>query len=145
MILLDTNVISELMRPKPDGTVLAWVAARPRATLYASSISKAEILYAITLLPKGRRRAALAAAAEAIFSEDLAGRVLPFDTGAAASYAAVVVARREAGSPIDGFDALIAATALAAGAGIATRDTGGFAECGLTVINPWERHGGGGM
>lgn len=137
MILLDTNVISELMRPEPHPAVLAWVAAQPRATLYASSISQAEILYGIAVLPEGRRRTALAAVAEAIFAEDLAGRVLPFDSAAAASYATVVVSRRQAGNPIEGFDALIAATALAARAGVATRDTGGFAACGLTVINPW--------
>jgi predicted nucleic acid-binding protein len=137
VIVLDTNVISELMRAEPHRGVFAWVAAQPRATLYATSISQAEILYGIAMLPEGRRRAALAAAATAVFAEDLAGRVLPFD-GAAAHYAEIVVARRRAGNPIEAFDALIAATALAAGASLATRDVDGFEGCGLVLINPWE-------
>ncbi|HUN96105.1 MAG TPA: type II toxin-antitoxin system VapC family toxin [Bradyrhizobium sp.] len=138
MIVLDTNVLSELMRPEPHPAVLAWTAAQPRSDLYTTSINQAEILFGIEALPDGRRRNELEAAAKAMFAEDMAGRVLPFDSGAAAYYARIVVARRKAGNPIDGFDALIAATALAAGAAVATRDTGGFAECGLrTLINPW--------
>jgi predicted nucleic acid-binding protein len=137
VIVLDTNVISELMRAKPDPAVLAWVAAQPRATLYTTSINQTEILYGIAMLPAGRRRTALAAAAEAMFAEDLAGRVLSYDGAAAARYAEIVVARRRVGNPIEAFDALIAATALTAGASIATRDTGGFDGCGLTLIDPW--------
>jgi predicted nucleic acid-binding protein len=72
-----------------------------------------------------------------LFAEDFAGRILPFEAGAATRYPEIVLARRQAGNPIDKFDALIAATALVAGASIATRDTGGFAGCGLTVIDPW--------
>ncbi|MGD0103112.1 MAG: PIN domain-containing protein [Rhodopila sp.] len=136
-VVLDTNVISDLMRPKPHPAVLGWVAAQPRATLYTTDINRAEILYGIAALPEGRRRAALAAAAEAMFAEDLAGRILPFDGAAASRYADIVVARRRAGNPIEGFDALIAATALAAGASVATRDIGGFDGCGLTLVNPW--------
>ena len=135
MIVVDTNVISELMRGKPHPAVLAWVAAQPRALLYTTHINQAEILYGIGALPEGRRRMALAATA--MFAEDFAGRILPFEAGAAARYPEIVLARRHAGNPIEKFDALIAATALAAGASIATRDTGGFAGCGLMVINPW--------
>lgn len=138
MIILDTNLLSELMRPEPDPVVLRWVAGRRRATLFTTSISQAEILYGIALLPEGRRRAALAIAAEAIFAEDLAGRVLPFDGAAAARYADIVLARRRVGTPIEGFDALIPAIALAAGASVATRDVGGFTGCGVAVIDPWE-------
>ncbi len=137
MIVLDTNVISELMRAKPHPAVLAWVAAQPRAMLYTTSINQTEILYGIAMLPAGRRRNALAAAAEAMFAEDLAGRVLPYDGAAAARYAEIVVARRRVGNPIEAFDALIAATALTAGASLATRDLGGFDGCGLTLIDPW--------
>ena len=137
MIVLDTNVLSELMRAEPDARVLAWVAAQPRALLRTTHINQAEILYGIAALPEGRRRAALAVAAEAIFAEDFAGRILPFGAAATARYADIVLARRRAGNPIDGFDALIAATALAADASVATRDTGGFAGCGLSLINPW--------
>ncbi|WP_428488437.1 type II toxin-antitoxin system VapC family toxin [Rhodopila sp.] len=137
MIVLDTNVISELMRSQPNPQVLAWAAAQPRATLYATSINRAEILHGIAALPKGRRRIALAEAAAAMFDEDLANRVLPFDDAAASHYAHIVVSRRLAGMPIEAFDALIAATALVAGAAVATRDISGFEGCGLTVINPW--------
>jgi len=137
VIVLDTNVISELMRPRPHPAVLAWVVAQPRATLYTTSINQTEILYGIAMLPAGRRRTALAAAAEAMFAEDLAGRVLPYDGAGAARYAEIVVARRRIGNPIEAFDALIAATALTAGASVATRDTSGFDGCGLTLIDPW--------
>ncbi len=136
-VVLDTNVISELMRPEPHPAVLDWVAARPRTTLYTTDINQAEILYGIAVLPEGRRRTALVAAAQAMFAVDLAGRILPFDGAAAARYAGIVVARRRAGTPIDGFDALIAATALSA-AVVATRDVSGFDGCGLALINPWD-------
>ena len=125
------------MRPDPDAAVLAWVAGQPRATLYTTKINQAEILYGIAMLPESRRRTVLAAACEAMFDEDLAARILPFGGAAAAHYADLVVARRRAGHPIEAFDALIAATALAAGAAVATRDIGGFEGCGLTLINPW--------
>ena len=137
MIVVDTNVISELMRGEPDSAVLAWVATRPRALLYTTYVNQAEILYGIGALPEGRRRTALAAAATAMFAEDFAGRILPFEARAAARYPEIVLARRQAGNPIEKFDALIAATTLAAGASIATRDVGGFAGCGLEVIDPW--------
>jgi predicted nucleic acid-binding protein len=137
VIVLDTNVISELMRTEPDARVLAWVAAQPRALLCTTHVNQAEILYGIAALPEGRRRATLAVAAEAIFAEDFADRILPFGAAAAARYADIVLARRRAGNPIEGFDALIAAIALAAGAGVATRDIGGFAGCGLSLIDPW--------
>jgi predicted nucleic acid-binding protein len=138
VIILDTNVLSELMHSLPEPAVFAWVAAQPREELYTTSITKAEILYGIAILPDGRRRTGLAAAAEALFANDFAGRVLSFDDPASVHYAAIVAARRRAGRPIDAFDALIAATALAAGASIATRDVAGFADCGLNVINPWQ-------
>jgi predicted nucleic acid-binding protein len=137
VIVLDTNVISELMRPAPHNAVFAWTAAQPRATLYTTYINQAEVLYGIAALPDGRRRTALALAAQAIFTEEFAGRVLAFGVGAAGHYANIVVARRRAGNPIEGFDALIAAIALAEGASVATRDFGGFEGCGLTLINPW--------
>src|SRR3954467_8629394 len=115
------------MRGEPHPAVLSWVAAQPRSLLYASYVSQAEILYGIAALPEGRRRTALAAAAEAMFAEDFfAGRLLPFGARAAARYPEIVLAHCQAGKPIEKFDALIAATALATGASIATRDSGGF-------------------
>jgi predicted nucleic acid-binding protein len=137
VIVVDTNVISELVRAEPHPAVFAWVSAQSRSTLYTTSVNKAEILYAIAALPQGRRRAALAVAAEAMFSEDFVDRVLPFDEAAAAHYAEIVTMRRRAGKPIEAFDAQIAATARIAGADIATRDVIGFADCGVVVINPW--------
>ena len=138
MIVLDTNVLSELMRSQPAAAVFAWVAAQPRAVLYTTSVNKAEILYGIAALPDGRRRAGLAAAAEAMFTDDFAGRVLPFDEEAAVHYAEIVAARRREGRPIEAFDAQIAATARVADAELATRDVGDFAGCGLTLVNPWK-------
>jgi predicted nucleic acid-binding protein len=137
VIILDTTVISELMRSRPNPAVVAWSAAQARSMLYTTSINKAEILFGVAALPEGRRRRGLAAAAEAMFSEDLVGRVLPFDEIAAAHYAEIVANRRRSGSPIDGFDAQIAAIASAMGADIATRDVDGFGGCGVAVINPW--------
>jgi hypothetical protein len=138
VIILDTNVLSELMRSQPHPGVVAWVAARPRATLYTTSVNKAEILYGIiAALPEGQRRTALAMAAEAMFTEDLVDRVLAFDSVAAVHYAEIVTTRRRAGTPIEAFDAQIAATAMTFGADIATRDISGFEGCGLTLINPW--------
>lgn len=138
MIVLDTNVISELMRSQPHPAVLAWVAAQPRAALYTTSINCAEILFGIRALPDGKRRAALAESAAAMFDEDLGGRILPFDAVTATRYSDIVVSRRLAGAPIEAFDALIAATACAAGAAVATRDVGGFEGCGIALIDPWE-------
>jgi predicted nucleic acid-binding protein len=138
MIVLDTNVISELMRPVPHPVVLAWIAEQPRATVYTTSVNQAEILYGIEALSDGRRRRALADAAAALFAEDFAGRVLSFGTDGAPHYAAIVASRRKSGNPIEAFDALIAATARAAGAGVATRDISGFDECGLALIDPWQ-------
>ena len=126
------------MRSEPAAAVFAWVAAQPRATLYTTSVTKAEILYGIAALPEGRRRAALAAAAAAMFAEDFAGRVLPFDEAAAVLYTEIVASRRRGGRPIEAFDAQIAATVRVAGAEFATRDVSGFAGCGVTLINPWE-------
>jgi hypothetical protein len=141
MFVLDTNVVSELMRPAPHPAVFAWVAAQPRASLYTTSVTRAEILSGIGIMPEGRRRTALSDAASAMFDEDLRGRILAFDTVAADHYAEIVVNRRRAGAPIHTLDALIAATALVASAAVVTRDTGGFAGCGLTVIDPWQAHG----
>jgi predicted nucleic acid-binding protein len=137
VIILDTNVLSELMRSQPHPGVAAWVAAQPRATLYTTSLNKAEILYGIPALPQGQRRTALAVAAEAMFTEDLVDRVLAFDSVAAVHYAEIVTTRRRASAPIEAFDAQIAATAMTYGAHIATRDISGFEGCGLTLINPW--------
>jgi toxin FitB len=137
VIVLDTNVLSELMRSEPNPGVFAWVAGQPRAELYTTSANVAEILFGIEALPVGRRRSALTELADAMFAEDFAGRVLSFDETAAARYAEIVVSRRRQGRPIEAFDAQIAAIALIARADLATRDIAGFAGCGLSLIDPW--------
>ena len=138
MIVLDTNVLSELMRPAPSERVVRWIAGQPATSLYTTSITQAEILHGIMLLPSGRRRSALEFAAEAMFSEDFGGRVLPFGSEAALPYARIAAERRRAGRPISHFDAQIAAIARSAGAAIATRNVADYDACGVEVINPWE-------
>ena len=100
-------------------------------------MNKAEILYGIAALLEGQRRTALAVAAEVMFTEDLVDRVLAFDRVAAIHYAEIVTTRRRAGTPIEAFDAQIAATAMTFGADVATRDISGFEGCDLALINPW--------
>lgn len=137
MIVLDTNVISELMRREPAGVVVRWVDERPTPGLYTTSVTQAEILHGIMLLPKGKRREAIAAAATRMFEEDFASRVLPFGSDAARAYAEIAATRRRAGRPIAAFDAQIAAIARSVGAGLATRNVGDFEGCGIDVLDPW--------
>jgi toxin FitB len=137
-ILLDTNVLSELMRRQPDQMVMDWFAGHTGDQFYVSAITTAEILLGIALLPAGKRRDALAAAADEMFSQDFAGRCLPFDATAAACYAAVVSGRRSAGYATTTEDAQIAAIALAHGYPLTTRNTKDFQHInGLTLYNPW--------
>lgn len=138
MILVDTNIISELMRDAPEPRVLAWIDAERRVDLYTSVIVKAEILYGIECLPEGRRRNALATQAGAIFEEDFAGRILPVTESAVARYAVISAGRRRVGRKFALFDMLIAGTANSVGARIATRNTTDFDDCGIELINPWE-------
>jgi predicted nucleic acid-binding protein len=137
MFVLDTNVVSALMKPEPDVPVASWIAGQPAGALFTTTVCQAEILAGITILPDGRRRQALAAAAAAMFSEDFAGRLLPFDTDAAAAYADLFAARRGAGLAPAAMDLMIAAIARSRGASVVTRDTGGFAGCGVTLVDPW--------
>ena len=138
--LLDTNVLSELLRARPEPAVLAWFAVQAPDSLVVSAVTQAEMLLGARLLPAGQRRQQLQQALEAMFHEDFGGRVLPFDTAAAAAYPEVVHARRSAGRPISQFDGQIAAIALSCGAGLATRNAADFEGCGLSVDNPWH-HG----
>jgi predicted nucleic acid-binding protein len=137
-VLLDTNVLSELLRARPDSTVLAWFASQPANGLFVSAVTQAEMMLGARLLPAGKRRQRLEQALEAMFLEDFAGRILPFDSGCAAHFAAVVAARRRAGAPISQFDGQIAAIALSRRLGLVTRNVVDFVGCGLVLINPWE-------
>lgn len=137
MILLDTNVVSELMRPAPAPAVMSWLAAQPAASLFISAVTEAELRYGVTLLPEGRRRADLIAAVDGMLAEDFTGRILPFDSAAAVAYAAIAAGRRHEGKPISQFDAQIAAIAQSRGAELATRNVSDFEGCEVEVINPW--------
>lgn len=137
MIVLDTNVLSEALRPRPDDRVMAWLASQSRAGLFTTAITRAEIFYGVGLLPDGSRRRELRTAVEAIFDEDFAGRVLGFDSDAADVYATIAVARRDAGRPMSQFDAMIAACARSRGAALATRNVKDFTDCEIAILDPW--------
>ena len=138
MIVLDTNVLSEVLRPAPQARVLDWLQDQPRASLFTTTITRAEILYGIRSLPKGKRRDGLWDAAMKIFDVDLAGQVLTFDSVAADEFAQLSASRCAAGRPITQFDALIAGIARSRGAKLATRNVSDFEECGIAVIDPWK-------
>ena len=139
MIVLDTNVLSELMRSQPDTLVLRWIGAYKATDLFITALTKAEILYGLELLPKGKRRAALKKAAISMFDLDFARRILPFDKDAAQKFAMVAANRKKIGRPISQIDAQIAAIALSHNATLATRNVSDFEECGIDIINPWEQ------
>jgi predicted nucleic acid-binding protein len=136
VIILDTNVLSELMRPKPSARVVAWIAQQPLADLFTTAITEAEIFYGIELLAKSKRRDGLLAAAEGMFTEDFAGRVLAFDSDVALHFARIAAHHLALGRPISHADAQIAAIARAHGAKLATGNGPDFADCTITVIDP---------
>jgi toxin FitB len=136
MIILDTNVVSELMRPQPASQVAGWVRARDRRELRMTSITLAEIRYGVARLPDGRRKQVLLDAADDIFRA-FSDQVLPVDEAAAEQYAVVASTRERTGKPIGGFDALIAAVCRSRGAALATRNVPDFEGTGVEVIDPW--------
>lgn len=138
MFILDTNVLSAIMSAQPSPEVAAWIAGQAEDALFTTTICQAEILAGLAVMPEGRRRDALETAAQAIFADDFNGRVLPFDTAAAAVYADIFAARRRAGRPTAPLDLMIAAIARANGAGVVTRDIGGFETCGVPLVDPWQ-------
>lgn len=137
MIVLDTNVISELMKGSGSAAVSKWIAAQGATRLMTTAITQAEILHGIALLPAGRRRREIQTAADAMFNLDFADRILPFDSRAAVTYAALVRERQRRGRPIGQFDAQIAAIALVAQATLATHNVRDFEHCDLDVVDPW--------
>jgi len=139
MILLDTNILSELMRPVPEKGVEQWFADQPDASVFISAITEAELRYGVALLPAGKRRSALTAVIEDMLGEDFTGRILPFDSAAAVAFAEIAATRRQAGRPIAQADAQIAAIARSRGAALATRNVPDFDGCGVDVVNPWTR------
>ncbi|GAA1841264.1 type II toxin-antitoxin system VapC family toxin [Pseudonocardia ailaonensis] len=139
MIVLDTNVLSELMRADPDPVVLAWLDTTPASELATTAVTAAELRYGVARLPTGQRRTMLVGAIEGVLGEDLAGRVEPFDSDASTRYAEIVVGRERLGRPIAMADAQIAAICLARGHRLATRNTKDFDGTGVDLINPWRR------
>lgn len=135
--VLDTSVLSEVMREAAHPSVVAWLRACPPEAMFTTAISQSEILYGIRLLAAGSKRSRLEHAAQAMFDQEFAGRVLPFDADAAEIYAELRVHRRVVGQPISAEDGMIAAITRARRATVVTRDAGGFVECGVTSINPW--------
>lgn len=138
MTILDTNVVSELMRSEPERTVLQWFDTALAEDLYVTTITMAEVLYGIELLAVGKRREALEAAAERLFGVVFADHILSFEQAAARAFSLISSSRRKGGKPISDFDAQIAAVARAHGATLATRDTDDFEGCVVRLVNPWE-------
>lgn len=138
MIVIDTNVISELWKIAPDARVLAWVDAQVVETLHLSAITVAELRYGLAAMPTGRRRTIYQDRLEREVLPAFAGRVLTFDLDAAQAYAELMARARARGQAIGGADGYIAATAAVHGLAVATRDTRPFEAAGLAVINPWE-------
>lgn len=137
-VLLDTNVLSELMRPQPSSSVLAWFSQQKDTEFYTSTITQAELLLGVALLPGGKRRDAIAGAVEQMFDQDFVERCLPFDELAAHEYAALVATRNKVGMPISTEDAQIAAIALCHGLVLATRNTKDFRKISeLVLLDPW--------
>jgi len=137
MIILDTNVISELMAVSPAARVEQWVAARSLTSLFTTYVTQAEILFGIRLLPRGKRRDQIEIAAQAMFEKLFSGRMLSFGSDAARAYARIAAERRRRGKPMSVLDAQIAAIASAAGAALATRNIADFEDCGIRVFDPW--------
>lgn len=138
MIVLDTNVISELMRPSGDPHVLAWVDELQVSDVYLTAVTAAELRYGVRRLPDGRRKSDLGDRIQRTLAEDFAGRILSFDDDAAAHYADIVVGREQRGLPISMADAQVAAVCRSHTASLATRNTRDFAYTGIDVIDPWQ-------
>jgi toxin FitB len=138
MLILDTNVLSEILRPAPSSGVIDWLESQSRSQLFTTTITQAEILYGVALLPKGARRDKLAVATRAIFDEDFDEKVLTFDSRAADFYATIAALRKSSGKPISQLDAMIAGIARAHRARLVTRNGRDFADCGIEIIDPWD-------
>ena len=138
MIVIDTNVVSELMRLTPEPAVMAWFSRQNSAELYLTAVNEAELRAGAAILPAGQRRDRLSAEIDATVREDFAGRVLPFDSAAARVYAAIAASRGSRGRPMLDADCQIAAIARSRDMAVATRNVRDFADTGVTAVNPWE-------
>lgn len=138
MLVLDTNMLSEMMRAEPEPKIADWIVRQPSDALFTAAMCQAEILAGLAIIPSGRRRADLEGAARAMFADDFAGRVLPFDTEAASTYAEIFAARRKLGRPSGTIDLMLAAIARARRASVVTRNVADFEGVGVTIVNPWD-------
>ena len=138
MIVVDTNVISELTRSAPAHDVVSWLDSLTADEVATTAITAAELLYGVARLPNGRRKSELSTAVQGLLSDDFHGRVLAFDELAASRYAEIVAQRERLGRPIGVADAQIAAICRSVGAALATRNTDDFEETGVELINPWK-------
>jgi toxin FitB len=137
MVIVDTNVLSEVIKPTPANKVLQWMASRPASGLFTTTITMGEVLFGLELVPAGKRRVALQHAIEKMFEDQFAGRILPFDRDAARAFADISAKCRRLGRPIGEMDAQIAGIARSQGAAIATRNVRDFKDCGVELIDPW--------
>lgn len=137
MIVLDTNVLSELIRPEPSARVVAWVDARDSSELAITALTAAELRAGVALLPDGARKRELGKRIEGLVAETFAGFVLAFDADASSYYAEIVTVRTRAGRPIGAFDAQIAAVCRRHDATLATRNTADFTDTGIELVDPW--------
>lgn len=138
MIILDTIVVTELMRPAPEAHVLRWFGNQAAEDLYVTAVTMAEILYGIGLISTSRRRDTVRAGAEKMFEAVFADRILTFEDRAARAFSQIASSRRRQGKPMTEFDAQIAAIARVHGATLATRNPYVFEACGVRLVNPWE-------
>ncbi len=137
MLVIDTNVASELMRPVPTPTVAAWIAERDATEMYLTAVSEAELRFGVAILPAGRRRNALEAAMCRWLDLGFAERILPFESAATRAYAEIAASRRQAGRPIGEADCQIAAISRSSGAVLVTRNVQDFQGTGVEVVDPW--------
>ena len=138
MFVLDTNVVSELMRPAPDPAMSSWVAERETSSLFLTAVTEAELRFGLAVMPPGKRRDGLRAGFERMMDTGFAKRVLPFDSAAARAYAGIAAARRRRGRPVSQADGQIAAIARARGMAVATRNVRDFEDMGIDIFNPWD-------
>jgi hypothetical protein len=137
LVVLDTNVISEPTKPNPNASVLRWLASQDRFSAVITTVSQAEMLAGIEMMPSGNRRDQLNSRVQTMLRVIYVNRILPFDEGAAYSYGKILAVRKAAGRPIPIADAMIAAITKSRRATLATRNIDDFADCGIRVVNPW--------
>ncbi|MES1991650.1 MAG: type II toxin-antitoxin system VapC family toxin [Pseudomonadota bacterium] len=137
MIVLDTNVVSELMKNQPDVRVDTWIKRQFREDVFLASITLAEVFYGTECMDASKRKAPLESKVKMLIAVEFSGQILPFDEAAARQYAVIAAGRKRMGRPISEFNAQIAAIAAAHGASVATRNIADFEHCGIVVINPW--------